>query len=113
MMEVWIAGVIQACISGAIVLFLTKTVEKSNETTQRANEAEKRIIQNDLNSMGEKFSSMEHKQQELTNAFYALKEKVVLVAQKQDDAQGRMHELIKAVEGIKINENHGRVIRKN
>lgn len=109
-MDLWIAGLIQASISGVVLLFLTKSLEKVSETSKRAAEAEKTIIQNDLDLLGGKLTSLEGKQGELTRAFYSLKEKVVIIAQKQDDYHTRIHELIDAVDDLKT--NYGGMARK-
>ncbi len=56
---------------------------------------------------------MEQKQTTLVEAFHSLKEKVALLAQKQDDFQTRLFELIQMVERVKVStDNYGKVIKR-
>lgn len=96
------------------MLWVTKSVEKSNAESARATEAEKRLIQYELSEMTKKFNSMELKHEALTQAFHSLKERVIAMAQKQDDFQVRLIELMQNLEKFKnhADTNAGKVIKK-
>lgn len=111
-MEVLVSGFIQAILSGAILLFLTKAVEKNSKDAQRATEAEKKIIEREISEMTIRLTSFEQKHDSLVVAFQSLREKVILMVQKQDDFQTRLFELIKSVENFKTHSDHGRVLKK-
>lgn len=111
-MEIFITGVVQAAVSGVILLIITKTVEKNNSASQRAVEAEKRLITKELSDMMLKVTSLEQKQDALVSAFQALKEKVILMSQKQDDMYQRLYDLTHSVDKIKDTESYGRVLKK-
>jgi len=107
--ELFISGLFQAIISaiasGAALLIISRSLDKNNEDTKKAYTAEKELLDNRFNNMKENLNSMEDKflllatkHEELTEAFYQVKEKVVLLVQRQDEFKIRLFELIQAIE---------------
>jgi len=116
-MELFISGVFQALISGiasgAVLLIITKSMEKNNDIIKKAHAAEKELLDNKLQNMEDKINSMEEKHMALTEAFYGVKEKVILMVQKQEEFKLRLFELIQTVEKLKMpDQDFGRVIVK-
>ena len=113
-MELFTTGLIQAIISGAILLFITKTVEANNAKTVRATEAEKKIVERELAAMTVKFVSMEQQHGQLTKEIQKLREKVAVLVQKHEDLQLRVFEVVNSLEAIKTGMpgNYGKVTVK-
>jgi len=116
-MELFISGVFQALISGiasgAVLLIITKAMEKNYDDVKKAHNAEKELLEIKLQNMEDKINSIEEKHISLTEAFYGVKEKVIVMIQKQEEFKLRLFELIQTVEQLKMpDQNFGKVIRK-
>lgn len=111
-MEIWVTTILQTLISGAILLFLTKSVDKSSENARSASEVEKKMVQKELATMTLKFVSMEQKHDKIIEEVQKLKERVSVLVQKSDDLQTRVFEMSHALDGLKVASTHGRVIKK-
>lgn len=122
--EIFISGLFQAIISaiasGAALMIISRSLDKNNEDTKKAHSAEKELLdiklqnlENKITSMETKFTSMEQKHVHLTEAFYEVKEKVVLMIQRQEEFKLRLFEVITTVEKLKgVDTNFGKVIVK-
>lgn len=121
-MDLFISGLFQALISGiasgGVLLLISQSLKKNNDEVKKTHFAEKELLDEKLahlyekiNLMEEKVVAMDNKYSILTSALYEVKEKVVLMAQKQDEFKLRLFELIQTVEKLKLSE-YGRVIKK-
>lgn len=108
-----IAGTISAVISGIILLVVTNASKAASDDAARANLAEKRLVQKDLEELTRKFAAQEKNQVETNKVVQQVREKLIELSTKHDHFHDRLFEVIKTVEKLQSSaEGFGNVILK-
>lgn len=102
----------QSVISGVVLLVITKYIEGNAKDSQRATEAEKKLIQREISDLIVKLTALEHQNDKQSEEIVKLREKVSVLIQTMDDAKLRIFDLTRTIEAFKVSSDHGKVIVK-